>query len=275
MVLSIFVVLFLVGLAVALPFVQNDPFIVGGEEAAENSAPYMISLQESLDDTHFQHICGGSIISENFVLSAAHCITGAPLGAVFQIVAGEHNFIENTGNEQIRQVLENEIFIHENYTGNAAPNDLAILKLLTPLEFIEGIVGKINLPPVGRIHSGDVTLFGWGSISETGTVIIPNILQTVIKDIIPNNICRELLEVTILNSPLSSTNVCTGPLQTHITACLGDSGGPIVQGVQNENLEIVGIASWISAFPCGAINAVTVYVRVSAFIDWINQRIEQ
>lgn len=37
-------------------------------------------------------------------------------------------------------------------------------------------------------------------------------------------------------------------------------------------LEIVGVASWISAFPCGAINAVTVYVRVSAFIDWINQK---
>lgn len=182
----------------------------------------MISLQASLNDPpNFRHVCGGSIISENFVLTAGHCITELPLQANFQIVAGEHNFIMNTGREQRRHVMRNDIFIHENYTGDVAPYDLAILKLLTPLEFIEGIVGKINLPPVGQIHSGDVTLFGWGSISETETAIIPNILQTVTKDIIPNDICREILEVTVRDPPLSSTNVCTGPLQTHITACSG------------------------------------------------------
>ena len=201
---------------------KNDPFVVGGEDAVENSAPYMISVQATISGPeNFRHVCGGSIVSENFVLTAGHCITEIPSEATFQIVAGEHNFRVTTGREQKRQVLRNEIVVHENYTGDVAPYDLAILKLLIPLEFIEGIVGKINLPPVGRIHTGDVTLFGWGSISETETAEIPNILQTVTKDIIPNNICREILEVTVRDPPLSSTNVCTGPLQSHITACSG------------------------------------------------------
>lgn len=52
-----------------------------------------------------------------------------------------------------------------------------------------------------------------------------------------------------------------------------DSGGPLVQRDENDLVEIVGVASWISAFPCGAINAVTVYVRVSAFNDWITETI--
>lgn len=120
---------------------------------------------------------------------------------------------------------------------------------------------------------------------------IPDILQTVRKDIVPLDLCREIVNQVFDHEPLHYTNVCTGPLNSIITACSGDSGGPIVQVGAFDSvslsfnclichsqwsfpqLEVVGIASWISAFPCGAINAVSVYVRVSAFVDWVNERV--
>lgn len=97
--------------------------------------------------------------------------------------------------------------------------------------FVDDVVGRIHLPQPGVIPSGDVQLFGWGSISTTENAIIPDILQTVTKDILPLDLCREVLDGKYpLGTPLHATNVCTGPLNTIVTACSGDSGGPIVQG---------------------------------------------
>ena len=202
--------------------VSKDPFIVGGQDAIPHSAPYMVSLQFLRRNGLFGHSCGGSIINPMWILSAGHCITITPKEPVvdtFKIIAGQHDLSTDSGNEQVRDVVAWEI--HENYNGDVGPNDIAVLRLDTPLIFVVGIVEPINLPQAGRVPLGDVTLFGWGSISETETAVIPNILQTVTKDIIPINICREILEVTFPNPPLSTTNICTGPLQSRITACSG------------------------------------------------------
>ncbi|CAO1367849.1 unnamed protein product [Diamesa hyperborea] len=270
--LSIFVVFCLIGTSVALQHEQKELKIVGGADAIENSAPYMISLQEFVPSHNiFVHICGGSIVSENFVLTAGHCVEDN-LNATFQVVAGEHNFHVTSGREQKRQVLGTEITVHEHYNRTYFVNDIALMKLLTPLEFIEGIVGKINLPPAGQIPSGDVILFGWGKISDNYKQEAPNILQTVKKDIIPNDICRNVLRLTDTDPILSSTQFCTGPLKKPIAGCFGDSGGPTVHGA-NDSIELVGVASWIIG-KCSAIDTVNGYTRVSAYIDWINQKME-
>lgn len=218
-----------------------DPKIVGGEDAVEGAAPFMVSVQVDREaNGGYRHTCGGSILSDVWILTAAHCITeNEPLLVPLRIVAGEHNFAVQTGREQIR--LTPNVLIHEDYTGGVAHSDIALLSVASPLTFVEGVVERIHLPTPAAVPSGDVQLFGWGSISTTDTAIIPDIMQTVRKDLLSLEMCHEVLDSQFpLGTPLHYTNVCTGPLDSEITACSGDSGGPIVQyGAAEEVSEVL------------------------------------
>lgn len=216
--------------SLALPTNDVAPQIIGGRDATPHEAPYIVSVQVNRGGQGYGHTCGGSILSASWILTAAHCYTeNQPLTAPLRIVAGEHDFYITSGIEQVR--LTPNVVIHEDYTGGVAPYDIALMETETPLELTTGIVETISLPTPGSIPTGDVQLFGWGSISMTETADIPDILQTVHKDILSLELCREVLYNKYpLGTPLHYTNVCTGPLNSVITACSGDSGGPIVQG---------------------------------------------
>lgn len=206
----------------AHPANKKNPLIVGGRNALEGEAPYIASVQvDRQGSRQYRHTCGSSILSTVWILTAGHCITeNLPLVAPLRIVAGEHNFAVTSGNEQIR--LTPNYIIHELYAGGVAPYDIALLQAQTPLTIVPGIVQAIRLPTPGTIPIGDVQLFGWGSISMTDVPVIPDILQTVTKDLLPLEICREVLDNKYPEgTPLHSTNVCTGPLNSVITACSG------------------------------------------------------
>lgn len=90
---------------------------------------------------------------------------------------------------------------------------------------------------------------------------MPNELQTVTKPSITMEQCKEYMPERYLHA----SNLCTGPLTGGVSACGGDSGGPLEQKRQ-----LIGVVSW-GVMPCGSRNAPSVYVRVSAFIDWIRE----
>lgn len=235
--------------------------VVGGEDAEPHSAPWIISMQWGVLVT--THRCGGSIIAPNWVITAGHCLLGVADIGMFVVIAGRHNLNFHESMQQRRNIIRSQTWIHERYTGGVAPYDIALIRVDPGFEY-NSYVGPIALPVAGERHTGNVQLHGWGSMSTTSWPILPDILQTVVKPIITLEECAKAFGP----SPLHETNVCTGPLSGGISACSGDSGGPITQAGA-----IIGIASW-TVIPCGQANAPTVYTGVSSFIDWIENIVE-
>lgn len=234
--------------------------IAGGVPSGEHEFPYQISLQ--LDGRHF---CGGSLISDRFVLTAGHC-TGALLsGLTVEVVAGEHDF--SAPSEHAQRRIVDEFWVHEDYVvGMVAPNDVAVLRVDRPYELNE-FVGLVQLPGKNVLHDGTCVISGWGSVSFNAYPIYPDVLQKAYLPIMDQEQCVKIWE----GGPVADSNVCAGTVEGGTGVCSGDSGGPLVMEGP-EHKEQVGIVSW-GGVPCGGPNNPGVFVRVSYFIDWIEDKI--
>lgn len=241
------------------PFGLNSGRIVGGSDAVAFSAPWMISLQwGTIRPAHF---CGGALISENWVVTAGHCAQAYPEYGIAVVVSGLHNLNSWFGYEQVRQVERDQIFIHEDWSGYVGPHDISLIFTSRPFTNSFG-TSPINLPDTGEEHFGYAVLHGWGSTSSGFIPEWPTVLQTVEKPIVEYYTCRPLVEDQ--GMPIDENNLCTGPITGGASSCSGDSGSPLTQSD-----ELVGIVAW-NYIPCGQPNRPSVYIRISAYIEWIN-----
>ncbi|XP_047113945.1 trypsin-1-like [Schistocerca piceifrons] len=231
--------------------------ITGGSDASLGQFPYQVSLQW-VQLGLASHMCGGSIVSASTVVTAGHCADPAFIGH-YEAVAGINSL---NSNGQRARVSQQVVHLDCADVDNVAINDIAVFLLQSSFS-LSGNVQAISLPTAGSVPSAGstATLSGWGSVS---TGIIPNypdILQWVDVSIISNTECAQLLG----NSPLNDENICTGPVNDGISACSGDSGGPLAQ-----DGALIGVVSW-GIVPCGSAGAPSVFTRVSAFLDFVNQ----
>ncbi|XP_044260985.1 trypsin-1-like [Tribolium madens] len=248
-------------------FHRPNPRIINGDDAAKGQFPYQISYQWGILGLH-EHVCGGSILSPTFILTAGHCVTEVPSQGEHRIVAGITELNEQNNERQEIQVVEK--IVHPDFNGGVGPNDIALLKLATPLEFGD-LVQPVVLPEAGSEPTGDSVLTGWGSTSTTIIPSLPNHLQTATVPILSYDDCKKAVDALLdenQEDPLSEvSNVCTAPLSKGESACLGDSGGPLAQ-----NGTIVGIVSW-GFVPCSYPEAPSVYTKVSNFVDFIKEHV--
>ncbi|KAJ8924760.1 hypothetical protein NQ315_000913 [Exocentrus adspersus] len=248
--------LLLVGLAVAvLQGTGAVPLdiggrIVNGTDADIRDYPYMISL-------HFngRHTCGGSIIDEYNILTAAHCVMRDL--ASFSVLAGSTRMSNNGTAIPVERII-----VHDGYTGRIPlEHDIAVLHLTRPLVFSDS-VQPITLPSTFQRtpESSDAVLAGWGLDRTDGTV--QDILQRVDIIVYPDEECERIHSST---GPTSRQfHVCAGVPEGGRGQCNGDSGGPlVVNGVE------VGIVSW-SVKPCTVRGFPGVFAKVSTYVDWIN-----
>lgn len=181
------------------------------------------------------------------------------------MVAGLHDLNEFSTVEQVRHVTRSNTWVHEEYDGYIGPHDIGLLVFQTPFTF-DSVVNAITLPQADEIHSGVATLHGWGSVSYTVYPSYPNVLQFANMPIIPLQTCR--VSWNYDPDPIYDTHLCAGSLDGGVGACSMDSGGALTQ-----NGEAVGIFSW-GTLPCGLPLRPAIYVRVSAYISWIQDIID-
>merc|ERR1719347_345569 len=137
--------------------------IVGGEEAGLTDAPWQVSLRNFLSG--ISHFCGGSIISPDWVLTAAHCLDGlTPIQ--YEVMAGQHNIHLPDLHEEVRRVKVG--VLHPNYTWNDKEFDIGLVKLASPLRFTD-YIQAVELSQVSEPEPGtQCVTTGWGVMEEGG-----------------------------------------------------------------------------------------------------------
>ncbi|XP_063228222.1 trypsin-1-like [Bacillus rossius redtenbacheri] len=224
---------------------NNNMRIMGGSNAEIEKFPYVVSMFMEKENVTFG--CGGSIISHNWVLSAAHCTIGY---SVVKLHVGSINLVFAETDHLSAQIIN-----HPDFNSIFLYNDISLIKVAPPFVY-SATVQPAKLPAADApVAVGTmVTAIGWGNTDENGTS--SSVLMKVSIPVISNTEC-----VPYVNY-LMSSQMCAGYSDGGKDACQGDSGGPVVaEGVQ------VGIVS--GGQGCGRPNSPGLYTRVSAFREWI------
>ncbi|KAL5341051.1 trypsin-like cysteine/serine peptidase domain-containing protein [Aspergillus crustosus] len=221
--------------------------IVGGQEGRIEDFPYQIALI-----ANGRFICGGSIIGEQYVVTAAHCTDGSSASEL-QIRAGSNSASSGGSLIDVAEINQNPA-----YDAASTDNDISVLTLAENLVFGAGI-GAVDLassdPSAGTI----VTTSGWGALSEGGDV--SSTLQYVDIPVVGRSQCASAYSGF---NDITEAMICAGEEEGGEDACQGDSGGPLVSGNT-----LVGVVSWGNG--CARQGYPGVYSSVAYLRDFVSQ----
>ncbi|XP_031520475.1 chymotrypsin-C [Papio anubis] len=238
--------------------------VVGGETAQPHSWPWQISLQYLKNNTWW-HTCGGTLIASNFVLTAAHCISN---NRIYRVALGKHN-LEVEDEEGSLIVGVDTIYVHEKWISLLVLNDIALIKLAEHVE-LSDTIQVACLPEKDSLLPNDYPCYvtGWGRLWTNGP--IADELQQGLQRVVDHATCSR---IDWWGFMVTETMVCAGG-DGIISACSGDSGGPLNCQLENGSWEVFGIVSFGSPWGYNTFKKPVVYTRVSAYIDWINEKMQ-
>ncbi|XP_076008714.1 trypsin-2-like [Genypterus blacodes] len=229
-------------LLIGAAFAIEEDKIVGGYECTPHSQPHAVSLNVGY------HFCGGSLVSEEWVVSAAHCYKSR-----IEVRMGEHNIQVTEGTEQY--VHSSHVIRHSGYNPNTLENDVMLIKLSEPAilnSYLQPVALPTSCAPAGTMCK----VSGWGNtMSATAD---ENKLQCL-------NIPIRSDEDGHNSYPgmIDNTMFCAGYLEGGKDSYQGDSGGPVVCDGQ-----LQGVVSW--GYGCAEKDHPGVYAKVCAVVDWLH-----
>ncbi|XP_046613071.1 trypsin delta-like [Neodiprion virginianus] len=224
--------------------------IVGGVATSIDEVPYQVSLQ-----VFGSHICGGALISDTWVLTAAHCMVYPT--AWFTIRSG--STLSNSGGSTTSFA---SVINHASYSSNrwGIPiNDIALIQLSSAVS-LGSTRAAISLYSANEeaVVGSPAVITGWGALTEGGSS--PVVLQTVTVPIVSKSDCNTAYSIW---GGLPDGQICAAVPEGGMDACQGDSGGPLaISG------RLAGVVSWGNG--CARAGWPGVYTEVASYRSWIS-----
>ncbi|KAL5292020.1 CLIPA10 family protein [Megaselia abdita] len=247
--------------------IKNPVYVDGDAEFGEY--PWHAGILKK-DPKESVYVCGGTLIDAQHIITAAHCIKSYQ-GFDLRVRLGEWDVNHDV---EFFPYIERDVIsvhVHPEYYAGTLDNDLAILKIDSPVDFQKNPhISAACLPDKFSDFTGArCWTTGWGkdAFGEFGKY--QNILKEVDVPIIGHGQCQQQLRQTRLGYSynLNPGFLCAGGEEGK-DACKGDGGGPLVCE-RNGAWNVVGVVSW--GIGCGQVNVPGVYVRVAHYLDWIHQ----
>ncbi|XP_044266681.1 venom protease-like [Tribolium madens] len=249
------------------------PRVVNGVPAKLGEFPWIVALgyRNSKNPEMPKWLCGGSLITKKHVLTAAHCVHNRRDLYIARL--GDLDLYSDDDGATPSTIPLAKAKIHPDYNPTRFTNDIAILTLKETVN--NPTVWPVCLPTIDPYRSMSYlnfspTLAGWGSISFNGPS--SSTLQQIFVPVLSQQQCeRAFSRVATIDNKI----ICAGSLNGDKDACGGDSGGPLMNEINegtNYRIYQIGIVSY--GFRCATPGYPGVYTRVTAFVDWIEQNLD-
>ncbi|XP_058836466.1 serine protease snake-like [Topomyia yanbarensis] len=244
--------------------------IVGGEEAQEGEFPHQALIGWPAEENHdeqYDFLCGGSLISERFVVTAAHCGSESSRGRPVVVRLGEHDLDNELDHQVDFDIID--IVRHPEYRGRSAYYDIALIKLKRTVKFSSYIRPaclwtSISLNYTTAIASG----FG-----QLGFLTSPaRKLNKVSLQFFGSERCNKAFPRNRkMETGIRDSQICAGSADGRDT-CKGDSGGPLQVRTEEKGClyHLIGIISW-GQDACGYGHSLAIYTRIASYVRWIEQ----
>ena len=223
--------------------------IVGGEKTDISKHPWQVAINAG------GLLCGGSIIADRWVLTAAHCFQLSTQPEDAKMKAGITDIAAQGVWAEAEQVIT-----HEDYNPDTYENDIALIRLKKrPAGRIIPLATEANVLSVGQ----PLEVTGWGTTEEDGQT--SDVLRKANVPYVENAVCNAPASY---DGRIKEHMLCAGHKEGGIDSCQGDSGGPLVLN-SSDGPVLVGVVSW--GWGCAQKLNYGVYTRVADYRPWINR----
>jgi secreted trypsin-like serine protease len=237
-----------------------DIRMVGGVPVEITEAPWQVALiwGHGADPVRVQ-FCGGSLISRNIVVTAAHCVDRNTPPERVDVVANTTFYKYGGERRKVRS-----IHIHQGWNPATNENDIAVLRLATDLSQVTPIA--LALANATIPNSSNLTVTGWGALVEGGSG--SELLMGADMPVVDNDTCNRKESY---DGRIKAGMMCAGLREGGLDSCQGDSGGPAMVVVNGQRI-LAGVVSWGEG--CARRLKYGVYTRISSYRPWLDQAIE-